>query len=121
MTNGEVIQLYEGILKLEEEKELRLPIFVGYAIAKNKVMLQAEVNIILELRKKIIMKYSKDGEEEVIIPKEKVDACNKEIAELWSMENGIELIMIPITAFEDLQFTLEEMKTLQNMIKLDAG
>lgn len=120
MTNKQVIDLYNGLCKLEEKK-VQLPIVVGYGLAKDKTLLEEEVKLIYNFQHKILLKYGNyNNEKDIIVPKEKVDEANKELEELLNMENGIELVQIPITAFKDLQFTLEEMKTLQYIINLNV-
>lgn len=120
MTNKQVIDLYNGLCKLEEKK-IQLPIIVGYGLAKDKTLLEEEVKLIYNFQHKILLKYGNyNNEKDIIVPKEKVDEANKELEELLNMENGIELVQIPITAFKDLQFTLEEMKALQYIINLNV-
>ena len=120
MTNKQVIDLYNGLCKLEEKK-VQLPIIVGYGLAKDKTLLEEEVKLIYNFQHKILLKYGNyNNEKDIIVPKEKVDEANKELEELLNMENGIELVQIPITAFKDLQFTLEEMKALQYIINLNV-
>lgn len=120
MTNKQVIDLYNGLCKLEEKK-IQLPIIVGYGLAKDKTLLEEEVKLIYNFQHKILLKYGNyNNEKDIIVPKEKVDEANKELEDLLNMENGIELVQIPITAFKDLQFTLEEMKALQYIINLNV-
>lgn len=89
MKNGEVLNLYQTIQGLIQDKDLRFNIQVGYALLKNKAILEDEAKIIYEARHNIIEQYGKIEDGVYKVPQEKIDEANLKIQELMEIENEI--------------------------------
>ena len=59
MKNGEVLELYETLQRISQNKDLKFNVKLGYAMTKNKEKLRQEATIIYNLRRDIIMEHGK--------------------------------------------------------------
>ena len=116
MKNGEVIELYEALKRISENKDLKFNVKLAYIMAKNKEKLRQEAVLIYDMRRKIVMEHGQVNGQDIIIPKEYVDEVNKKINELMDVENDVEIIQVPTSAFGDQELNLEDMEGLMNMI-----
>lgn len=119
MKNGEVLKLFNALENISSNPNLKFNFTVGYALAKNRELLRTEAEIIYSLRKKIFNEFGKIGENgDLVIPKENIDQVNSKINELMEVENSVQILSIPITAFEESEekINLEDMTGLSYMI-----
>lgn len=119
MKNGEVIELYETLKRLSENKNLKFNVKLAYIMARNKEKLRQEAVLIYDMRRQIIMEHGRIEDKDIIIPKEYVDEVNQKINELMDVENDVEIIQVPTGAFGDQELNLEDMEGLMNMIFLE--
>ena len=116
MKNGEVIELYETLKRLSENKNLKINVKLAYIMARNKEKLRQEAVLIYDMRRQIIMEHGRIEDKDIIVPKEYVDEVNQKINELMDVENDVEIIQVPTGAFGDQELNLEDMEGLMNMI-----
>lgn len=90
MKNGEVLNLYQTICELIQDKNLKFNIQTGYALLKDKAILEDEAKIIYEARHQILKNYGKIEDGVYKVPQEKIDEANLKIQELMNIESGIE-------------------------------
>ncbi len=119
MKNGEVIELYETLKRLSENKNLKFNVKLAYIMARNKEKLRQEAVLIYDMRRQIIMEHGRIEDKDIIVPKEYVDEVNQKINELMDVENDVEIIQVPTGAFGDQELNLEDMEGLMNMIFLE--
>lgn len=117
MKNGEVLELYETLQRISQNKELKFNVKLGYAMAKNKEKLRQEATIIYNLRRDIIMEHGKVEGKDIVVPNEYVDEVNKKVNDLMEIENDVEIILVPIDAFEDLELNMEDIEGLMRMVQ----
>ena len=75
------------------------------------------MNEIEESRIKVIREFGEEKDGQVQIPNEKVEEVNKEIAELFDIEQEMNIFMISFEDIENLEFTSAEMSALLFMIE----
>ena len=119
MKNGEVIELYETLKRLSENKNLKFNVKLAYIMARNKEKLRQEAVLIYDMRRQIIMEHGRIEDKDIIVPKEYVDEVNQKINELMDVDNDVEIIQVPTGAFGDQELNLEDMEGLMNMIFLE--
>ena len=90
MKNGEILNLYQTICELIQDKNLKFNIQTGYALLKDKAILEDEAKIIYEARHQILKNYGKIEDGVYKVPQEKIDEANLKIQELMNIESGIE-------------------------------
>ena len=119
MKNGKVLELYETLQRISQNKDLKFNVKLGYVMAKNKEKLRQEATIIYNLRRDIIMEHGRVEGKDIVVPNEYVDEINKKVNDLMNIENDVEIILVPIDAFDDLELNMEDMEGLMNMIFLE--
>lgn len=117
MKNGEVLELYETLQRISQNKDLKFNVKLGYAMAKNKEKLRQEAAIIYNLRRDIIMEHGKIDGKDIVVPNEYVDEVNKKVNDLMDIENDVEIILVPIDAFDDLELNMEDIEGLMKMVQ----
>ena len=117
MKNSEIIQLYEALNRIEADKNLIFDLKTAYAMAYNESKLEQQVNIIYNLRRKILLKYGKSEDGNIKIPAENVDDCQRELEELMSFNPQINIMFLNIQDIEKYNFSLADMRGLQYMIQ----
>ena len=117
MKNGEVLELYETLQRISQNKDLKFSVALGYMMAKNKEKLRQEAVIIYGLRRDIIMEHGRIDGKDIIVPNEYVDEVNKKVNDLMEIENDVEIILVPIDTFEDLELNMEDIEGLVRMVQ----
>ena len=116
MKNGDVINLYEALQRISENKDLKFSVVTGYILAKNKEILRQEAIIIYDLRRKIIMEHGELEGKDITVPKEYVNEVNKKIDELMNIENNVKIDFLSIEAFENCEMNMEDIEGLIPML-----
>ena len=101
MKNGDILLLYETLSRITSNPELKFNIRIGYIMARNKEKIRAEAVIISNQRRQIILEYGTLKDDELIVPKDKIDEVNQKINELMEIESDIQITTIPINEFDD--------------------
>lgn len=119
-------QLENKINILRKLSDMKLPVKVSYAIAKNIKEIEKELNIFLEEKMKLIKEYALKDEHgnpkvennQYIFPSGKEDECNSKYTELLEIE--IELNIRKVNAEDlinsDVEFTANELLELEFML-----
>lgn len=117
MKNGEVLELYETLQRISQNKELKFSVALGYMIAKNKEKLRQEATIIYGLRRDIIMEHGRVEGKDIIVPNEYVDEVNNKVNDLMEIENDVEITKVPVDLFENIELNMEDIEGLSSMIQ----
>ena len=118
MTNLEIYN-YASALMSSFNTEMTLPVKVNFYLQKNtNTMIEAGKEI-EKARMDIINKYgtpTEDGEG-VEIPNEHIEVVNKELEDLFSLEQEIKVNEISLEAFNDVELTTTQVAAIAFMIK----
>ena len=117
MKNGEVLELYETLQRISQNKELKFSVALGYVMAKNKEKLRQEATIIYGLRRDIIMEHGRIEGKDIVVPNEYVDEVNNKVNDLMEIENDVEITKVPIDLFENIELNMEDIEGLSGMIQ----
>ena len=117
MKNGEVLELYETLQRISQNKELKFSVALGYTMAKNKEKLRQEATIIYGLRRDIIMEYGRIDGKDIVVPNEYVDEVNKKVNDLMEIENDVEVIKVSVNLFANIELNMEDIEGLSGMIQ----
>ncbi len=117
MKNGEVLELYEALERIRQNKELKFNVKLGYAIAKNKEILRKEAQIIYDMRREILMEHGTIEGTDIVVPKEFAREVNRKINDLMEIENDVHIILVPLEAFEETELNIEDIEGLMGMIQ----
>lgn len=112
--------------RLSEIIKKQLPVKVSYAIAKNIAKIEAELNVYNKEREKLIEKYSVKDEQgktivdennQIKIREEYITDWNRDIKELLSIENEVDIHKFSIDALEGYSMTPAELMIIDYMIE----
>ena len=117
MKNGEVLELYETLERIKQNKELKFNVKLGYAITKNKEILRKEAQIIYDMRREILLEHGTIEGTDIIVPKEFARETNQKINDLMEIENNVNIILVPLEAFEEMELNIEDIEGLIGMIQ----
>lgn len=119
-TNQEIFYIFENFMKHFNDDEQMFPVRVNFYLQKNKKTLLSFAQEIETARMEIITKYgspSKEAEGQYIIPPESITIAQRELDDLYSLEQDIDLYTVNIDAFpEDMKLTSGQMEALLFMI-----
>lgn len=119
-------RILRDIPKLSEIIKKQLPVKVSYAIAKNIAKIEAELNVYDKEREKLIEKYSVKDEQgktivdennQIKIREENITDWNRDIKELLSIENEVDIHKFSIDALEGYSMTPAELMIIDYMIE----
>ena len=114
MKNGEILNLYEALTQLTEQK---FNVKVSYLFAKNKQVLKSDAQLIYETRQKILLEYGTVEENgDIIIPREKIDEVNQKINELMEVETHIGIDKIPLSWLDNYELSIDCIEALMPML-----
>lgn len=117
LTNREIFTIGNAFEGAFQNDERYLPAKINFKIEKNKKNILDKMNEIEESRIKVIREFGEEKDGQIQIPNEKVEEVNKEIAELFDIEQEINIFMVLFEDIENLEFTSAEMSALLFMIE----
>ena len=114
MKNGEILNLYEALTQLTEQK---FNVKVSYLFAKNKQVLKSDAQLIYETRQKILLEYGTVEENgDIIIPREKIDEVNQKINELMEVETSVGIDKMPLDWLDNYELSIDCIEALMPML-----
>jgi hypothetical protein len=117
-TSNELFEIAENIHNNPFRNEIYIPVKYNFYIQKNIEVILKEYDRIQKHRKNIIEHYGESqADGNFIIPKDKIADANKELEELSNLEHNIDITMLSIDNFENLELTTGELKSIMFMIE----
>lgn len=121
ITNREIYTYANNLLvEFSNNKDLKLPIKLNFYLQKNMQALIALASEIETNRLEIIKQYGTLNEDtsSYTIPNDKIDEVNKQLNELFDIEQEVQIYTVNINALSnDLNFTMKQMEALIFMIE----
>jgi hypothetical protein len=120
LTNNEIYLYAKNLMEAFNDKDQKLPIKINFYLQKNKNTLIELANSIEMARMEIAKNCGTlDTEsQQYIIPPEKIEEVNKELMDLLSLEQEVQIYMININNLsDDLSLTTAQMEALMFMIE----
>ena len=118
LTNEEIYLINQKLNKSFEQSNQYLPARINFYIQKNKKIIADLASVIEEARNAIILEFgSPDEEGRVIIPQDKVPEANKEIYDLFSIKQEVNIDLISLESIENYSFTMDQMEDLMFLIE----
>ena len=117
MTNKEILKLNETLNRLMMNRDLKFSVRVGYLFAKNRALIQQDVQLISDIRQKILREFGTVQDNgDIVVPKESFKVVQDKLDDLMNVEIELPLIQIPIDAFEEIELPLEDIDGLKPII-----
>lgn len=120
LTNQTIYNYALGLNNAFQDNSQRLPIKVNFYLQKNKTTLTNLAQDIESTRMDIIRNYgtlSDDGTQ-FIVPKDRVEEAQKELNDLFALEQDVNIYIINIDNLnDDLTLTTGQMEAIMFMIE----
>ena len=118
MTNKDILSCFEGLQKLRQAADRRLPARTSFAIVRNIKTLQPIVDDFRESYQELLDKYGDPIEnDQYQIKPEHLQDFNDELNNLYNLDISLDIVKIKFSDIEDLVFSLEETEALYFMIE----
>lgn len=123
MKNTEIYNTATALSELFNEmtqSEMKFPVKVNFYFQKNMNSLVSMARELEEERSNIIMKYGKPSEEnpdQITINPEDLEVANKELNDLFSLEQEVAINAIELDWFEGINMTPQQVIAITFMIK----
>lgn len=117
MTNKEILKLNETLNRLMMNRDLKFSVRVGYLFAKNRALIQQDVQLIGDIRQKILREFGTVQDNgDIVVPKEDFKIVQDKLDDLMNVEIELPLVQIPVDEFEEIQLPLEDIDGLRPII-----
>lgn len=117
MTNKEILKLNETLNRLMMNRDLKFSVRVGYLFAKNRALIQQDVQLIGDIRQKILREFGTIQDNgDIVVPKENFKVVQDKLDDLMNVEIELPLIQIPVDEFEQIELPLEDIDGLRPII-----
>lgn len=120
LTNNEIYIYAKNLAEAFDDKDQKLPIKINFYLQKNKNTLIELATAIEAARIEIAKNYGTLDTEarQYIIPPEKMDEVNKELIDLLTLEQEVQIYTINIDNLsDDIALTTAQMEALMFMIE----
>lgn len=117
MDNG---LIYQHALNLNEalnDNDIQMPVAVLFSIEKNKQTLMTVAQDVEKYRMDIIKKYGKEVNGNYNVPQDKIEIANKELQDLFSIEQEVNIYKFNIEDLGDIKLTSNQMNAILFMIE----
>ena len=117
MNNGMIYQYALTLNKALNDNDLQMPVAVIFSIEKNKQTLMAVAQDVEKYRMDIIKKYGKEVDGNYNVPQDKIEIANKELQDLFSIEQEVNIYKFNIEDLGDIKLTSNQMNAILFMIE----
>lgn len=118
MTNEQIYTLANDLME-HFNGEIVLPVKVNFYLQKNIKSLLSAAQLIEEARLEIAKRYGELDEEQQFynIPEEKMAEANRDLRELFELEQDIAIAKVSIEDFGNINLSIAQLNLLDFMIK----
>ena len=117
MNNGMIYQYALTLNEVLNDNDLQMPVAVIFSIEKNKQTLMAVAQDVEKYRMDIIKKYGEEVDGNYNVPQDKIEIANKELQDLFSIEQEINIYKFNIEDLGDIKLTSNQMNAILFMIE----
>ena len=117
MNNGMIYQYALTLNEALNDNDLQMPVAVIFSIEKNKQTLMAVAQDVEKYRMDIIKKYGKEVDGNYNVPQDKIEIANKELKDLFSIEQEVNIYKFNIEDLGDIKLTSNQMNAILFMIE----
>ncbi len=119
LTNFTIFEYAQNLYGLFDKDDLYIPVKANFLIQKNIRLIAAAGEEIEKARLQIASHYGELNEagDQYIVPPEKIAEANKEINDLFSLEQDLDIKTIKLEDLGNIEFTAKQMSALMFMIE----
>ena len=117
-TNAKIYQTAKDVQAAFSEEKTYFPVKFNYYFIKNIKKLESLIEEIEAARTDIISHYALvQGDKYQFKSQEDLDKANKEINELFALEQELEIAKVDLSVIEEINLNMEQMEAIMFMIK----
>lgn len=119
LTNNEIYAYARNLAEAFENNDQKLPIKISFYLQKNKNTLIELAQDIEKSRMEIAQNYGEidESNQQYIIPPERMEEATKELTDLFSLEQEVQIYTVSIDSFDDsFMVTSSQMEAIMFMI-----
>ena len=118
-TNEQIYQMANELLQAFDNSGIYIPARANFNIQKNTEVLAAAAKEIEKTRLSVAQHYGEPNEagDSYIIPADKLEEANKELMDLFTMEQDIDIKTFSIETLGDVKLTSAQMHAIMFMIE----
>ena len=119
MSNIDIYNTASMLLEAFKD-EMSLPVKVNFYLQKNMTAIVEMAQEIEKTRKEIIEKFGtpvEEGSDEITVAPENLDAANKELTDLFELEQDVKIYPIKLDWFGDINFSSQQVAAISYMIE----
>ena len=117
MNNGMIYQYALALNEALNDNDLQMPVAVIFSIEKNKQTLMTVAQDVEKYRMDIIKKYGEEVNGNYNVPQDKIEIANKELQDLFSIEQEVNIYKLSIEDLGDIKLTSNQMNAILFMIE----
>lgn len=117
MNNGMIYQYALALNEALNDNDLQMPVAVIFSIEKNKQTLMTVAQDVEKYRMDIIKKYGEEVNGNYNVPQDKIEIANKELQDLFSIEQEVKIYKFNIEDLGDIKLTSNQMNAILFMIE----
>ena len=117
MNNGMIYQYALTLNEALNNNDLQMPVAVIFSIEKNKQTLMTIAQDVEKYRMDIIKKYGEEVNGNYNVPQDKIEIANKELQDLFSIEQEVNIYKFNIEDLGDIKLTSNQMNAILFMIE----
>ena len=117
MNNGMIYQYALTLNEALDDNDLPMPVAVIFSIEKNKQTLMSVAQDVEKYRMDIIKKYGEEVDGNYNVPQDKIEIANKELQDLFSIEQEVNIYKFNIEDLGDIKLTSNQMNAILFMIE----
>ena len=117
INNGMIYQYALTLNEVLNDNDLQMPVAVIFSIEKNKQTLMAIAQDVEKYRMDIIKKYGEEVNGNYNVPQDKIEIANKELQDLFSIEQEVNIYKFNIEDLGDIKLTSNQMNAILFMIE----
>ena len=117
MNNGMIYQYALTLNEALNDNDLQMPVAVLFSIEKNKQTLMTVAQDVEKYRMDIIKKYGEEVDGNYNVPQDKIEIANKELQDLFSIEQEVNIYKFNIEDLGDIKLTSNQMNAILFMIE----
>ena len=117
MNNGMIYQYALALNEALNDNDLQMPVAVIFSIEKNKQTLMTIAQDVEKYRMDIIKKYGEEVNGNYNVPQDKIEIANKELQDLFSIEQEIKIYKFNIEDLGNIKLTSNQMDAILFMIE----
>lgn len=120
MLNKDIMMMYQELINVSQDTEVKYPARVAFAVARNLKVLEPIAQDIQETRERIGAEFGYLVDGAYQIPQEKMSECNKELESLGELDVDVPLVKIHIEDLDATNLSIPQAQAMSFMLEEES-